>query len=336
MQMSHFKEGVTKRSKSDSSPKVDGYNKKNAQRVKQYIGEYSEAPEQYKFMIYIKTGYRIGFTDSFSILKSLFMWHNETINIWSHLIGFIWYICLLVFFELYITPEGINCSRESLASSLLQSITISDYSIQNLDTSRIPIYIHFFGGMVCMFSSSTYHLFACKCVKTYNTLAKCDIGSIIFFCGCLFYPICYYIFYCDATTHFMYVYIIIGNLSCFLLIFYLFQPVFITPQFRVYRTLLLMGISLIGFLPIIQYYLFNDHKNFPVVNMNLILGGDILYVFGAVIYMIKIPEKYFPIRFDYCGWSHNIWHLCVLVAGMMHSLASIALYYERIMKKCDC
>ena len=32
-----------------------------------------------------------------SIITSVFMWSNESLNIWSHLVGGIWFLCVLVY-----------------------------------------------------------------------------------------------------------------------------------------------------------------------------------------------------------------------------------------------
>ena len=46
---------------------------------------------------YILTGYRCGYQGVFGnngVLKTLFIWHNETVNVWSHLIGVIIFVIL--------------------------------------------------------------------------------------------------------------------------------------------------------------------------------------------------------------------------------------------------
>jgi len=44
---------------------------------------------------YIKTGYRINFNSYWKLTKSLFMLHNETINVWTHLLGLIIFFFLI-------------------------------------------------------------------------------------------------------------------------------------------------------------------------------------------------------------------------------------------------
>ena len=46
---------------------------------------------------YIIRGYRINFNSPRKILKSLFMIHNETVNVWTHLIGTIFFIMMFFY-----------------------------------------------------------------------------------------------------------------------------------------------------------------------------------------------------------------------------------------------
>ena len=60
------------------------------------IVDATEIQEQYIDNKYILRGYRVGFNTVGRILKSLFLIHNETFNIWSHLTGCIYALVLLV------------------------------------------------------------------------------------------------------------------------------------------------------------------------------------------------------------------------------------------------
>ena len=58
------------------------------------------------------------------------------------------------------------------------------------------------------------------------------------------------------------------------------------------------------------------------------LGGA-AYIFGAVIYALRVPEKYFPKTFDYVGQSHNIHHICVLAGCAIHFNESMKMFLSR-------
>lgn len=76
------------------------------------IGSYEEADVWVKDNEYLISGHRIehyGFRETF---KSLFTWHNETLNIWSHLLPALIFCIVLVFlfitFYLKIKMTNIN------------------------------------------------------------------------------------------------------------------------------------------------------------------------------------------------------------------------------------
>lgn len=52
-----------------------------------FIGTWDDAPAFLQDNEYIHTGYRVSFNTVRRILRSLFMAHNESVNVWSHLVG---------------------------------------------------------------------------------------------------------------------------------------------------------------------------------------------------------------------------------------------------------
>lgn len=65
---------------------------------------------------YIKRGYRIGFNTNFKIFKSLFVVHNESVNVWSHICGVFLFLALVAYTLLNLAPPGIyNTKPENFA-----------------------------------------------------------------------------------------------------------------------------------------------------------------------------------------------------------------------------
>ena len=62
---------------------------------KPHIGVADELEPENVWNKYIVTGYRINYLSWRPILGSLFQWHNETINIWTHMIGFVAFLIVL-------------------------------------------------------------------------------------------------------------------------------------------------------------------------------------------------------------------------------------------------
>ncbi len=69
------------------------------------IGTWDQADLYMRDNEYIRKGYRVNFNSGARILKSLFMCHNESTNIWSHLCGAILFAALIVYIILCVVPE---------------------------------------------------------------------------------------------------------------------------------------------------------------------------------------------------------------------------------------
>ena len=53
------------------------------------------------------------------------------------------------------------------------------------------------------------------------------------------------------------------------------------------------------------------------------------YILGVVVYISRIPERFYPGTFDFIGQSHNIWHLFVVAAALFHYLGSLEVFHIR-------
>lgn len=69
-----------------------------------FIGHIKNAPHHLIDNEYIHTGYRINFNSTGKICKSLFMLHNESVNVWSHLIGVCIFLGLLIWTACALSP----------------------------------------------------------------------------------------------------------------------------------------------------------------------------------------------------------------------------------------
>lgn len=64
-------------------------------------------PEYLRDNPFIKSGYRVNFSRWQSI-RSIFEFHNESMNVWTHLIGSLIFFCLVFYVFLHISPHGID------------------------------------------------------------------------------------------------------------------------------------------------------------------------------------------------------------------------------------
>lgn len=76
-----------------------------------------------------------------------------------------------------------------------------------------------------------------------------------------------------------------------------------------------------------QFYTFAESASPSAIKgiIFLILMGSI-YIFGAMFYVTKFPERLYPGKFDIWLNSHQIFHIFVIIAGIVyyHSMALIA------------
>lgn len=104
-------------------------NSKTSQEVNTdpYIGTYHEADDYIKDNEYIETGYRINYTTVWRTIKSLFVAHNETVNIWSHLIGVIAFFATTFYIIIFLTKGHVNVKskfEEHLCDDLLSQFGV--------------------------------------------------------------------------------------------------------------------------------------------------------------------------------------------------------------------
>lgn len=70
---------------------------------------------------------------------------------------------------------------------------------------------------------------------------------------------------------------------------------------------MLHGLSIYGY-----------HHMRHAAGLNFVVAQGALYILGAAIYAARVPEKWYPQRFDIWGSSHQIFHVLVVMAAMTH------------------
>ena len=71
-----------------------------------YVGTKDEAPDWITTGYYLETGWRINFNSWGKAFRSLFMLHNETVNVWSHLCGALFFLFMIIYIPIKMgTPD---------------------------------------------------------------------------------------------------------------------------------------------------------------------------------------------------------------------------------------
>jgi adiponectin receptor len=66
---------------------------------------------------------------------------------------------------------------------------------------------------------------------------------------------------------------------------------------------------------------------------NYIIGGITmggLYIFGASLYVLRVPERFCPGVFDVWAHSHQLFHICVVAAALVHYDTLLSMIKDRL------
>jgi len=136
------------------------------------VYKYTDTPEYLHGNPYVASGYRVQLSFAYC-LRSMFAWSNDTINIWSHFIGFFIFLFYLIYDNLYVLPY----KTEFILDHLFVSLGLVCYQF-------------------CMLCSTGYHVFRCHSEKANLQWLALDLTGIsVGLLGC-YLPGIHYGFYC--------------------------------------------------------------------------------------------------------------------------------------------
>ncbi|XP_061116494.1 progestin and adipoQ receptor family member 3a [Conger conger] len=239
---------------------------------------------------YITDGYR-AYLPSRLCIKSLFILSNETVNIWSHLLGFFLFFSLGLYDMTTVLPAS-GASRE-------------DYVIYS---------IGLFCFQVCMLCSVGYHLFSChRSEKTSRRWVALDYTGIsIGILGC-YVPGVFYAFYCNNYWRQVY---LITVLAMILAVFFAqIHPNYLTKQWRRLRSAIFCSVAAYGVIPTIHWVWLSGGFGAELIQAFIprVLMVYLIAAAAFVFYISKVPERYFPGQLNYLGSSHQLWHVLVVL-----------------------
>ena len=403
--------------------------------AKLLVGSFLEAPKFMQDNEYIKGGYLLNCTTFKKTFKSLFMCHNETINIWTHLLSAIFFFALLFYTSIFITNyksqlnklknditlveqkveslydespnvmnntyyslkvlkktiNKVNKNNEYLYQNSLQLIlylynevknissnfidtlslkfielltTVQDriiiikreiINLIKLDTSksdylekeldekfntdiekketielaRWPLFVIIHSAILLFIFSASFHSIGTINERYHDILNRFDYGGISLLISGSCYPPYYYFFYYSDTFKYLYLTeITVFGIGTFL---YSLTDDFNKPQKRTLRGIIFLIFGLCTGIPILHMAFFGKKLVGNAAGINLInwYVGGVCYVIGALLYIIRFPEKIFPGKFDYIGASHQIFHILVFFGALFHFLGSLDAYNYR-------
>ncbi|CCD25493.1 PAQR-type receptor NDAI_0F01740 [Naumovozyma dairenensis CBS 421] len=263
---------------------------------------WDEIPEWQKDNEHIISGY-VRETNSFKgCLHSLFYVHNESGNVYSHLLPGVFF-----FFTMVLNKYGIT---------IYSTTSIVDY---------LMIDLFFFGAFCCLILSSLFHCFKSHSLKVATLGNKLDYLGIVILIVTSMISIMYFGFFDNPLFFYFFssLTFLFGGACATVSL----KDHFRSREWRPYRAGLFVAFGLSAILPILAgTFYYGIEETFIRIQLKWIILEGFFYIFGAFLYGVRFPEKYVPGSFDIWGHSHQIFHILVVVAAFCHLRGLLSSY----------
>lgn len=264
------------------------------QNKKKVLFSWDEIPDWQKDNEYIRNGYVRETRSVIKCLESLLYLHNESVNIYSHLIPALCFLFVIFF---------------------------NDYAIETFETTQWVDYFvidsFFLGAFTCLTMSSMYHCLKSHSLEIAILGNKLDYLGIVALISTSIVSILYYGFY--DRKHMFYGFTALTlffGLACSIVSV---SSTFRSREWRPYRATLFVIFGLSALLPIIAgIFSFGLKETWERVQLKWIVLEAVLYISGAFFYGIRFPERTSPGSYDIWGYSHQIFHILVIIASCCH------------------
>lgn len=265
--------------------------------------EFHEVPAFLQDNCFVLSGYRCFFSTKVC-LYSLLRIHNETGNVYTHLIA-----CLIFL-----------------------AMTVGLYQSDEFTAIEIAVLSVYYGACIFCFTASTcFHLFNCHSQDACKSLLKCDYSGVIVLTAASYVPPIFFGLSCFPYLRATY-------LACITLLgigtsLALFSEGMGDRKYRSVRVALFVSLGLFGILPAVHgtYLVGLEVAATPFRGLLEFYG---LLCIGLLSYFLRFPERLSPGTFDYWFHSHQFWHLFVFLGTLKWVQTCVLLL--RLSRNFDC
>jgi adiponectin receptor len=234
---------------------------------------------------YITSGYRADRNSYASSARSVFRLHNETVNIWSHLLGALISIAGAVYLYCVIKPRH-----------------------ESATTQDVAVFACFFAGaVICLGMSATYHALLDHSEDVAKWGNKLDYTGIVALIVGSYAPALYYGFYCQPRLMTMYMFLVCSlpctafatpsqahthalqisglGVGCAMVSW---VERFRTPELRPYRAAMFIALGGAGVVPVIHgLTLYGWQGLEDRMSLSWVIANGASNIFGAILYAVS-------------------------------------------------
>ena len=179
-----------------------------------------------------------------------------------------------------------------------------------------PVYVYYSGVIACFACSTIFHVCSNHSEEGCALSNKLDHLAIVLVNWASAIPCTYFALY-DAPEQYRFTYYALITTFGLISATFTLQQRFRQPKYRRRRVYMytLLGIS--AFMPVLQgLQLYGCKELNERMSLNHFLGLAIWNLSGGIIYALRIPERWYPGRFDIWGSSHQIMHVFAVCGAL--------------------
>ncbi|KAK6464622.1 hemolysin-III related-domain-containing protein [Scheffersomyces coipomensis] len=231
---------------------------------------YYELPLSWRENKYIIYGYRFSLDHKY-LLSSIFHFHNETMNIWSHLIG----LFVMLYFVFIHFPQ----------SDVFQTNSFQD---------NVIVYLFLAAAVKCLVSSVIWHTYTgCAHLDTRSTCACVDYSGITVLITCSIIAVEYCALY--NYPKLLVTYMTFSCISGVGGLLFNWSPYFDRPECRSVRIAFFVGLAILGASSMLCKWFYDGVLSVFYFFSPVFYKSLVWYWFGVIFYGGLIPERW---RYD--------------------------------------
>ncbi|KAH8887831.1 mPR-like GPCR protein [Thozetella sp. PMI_491] len=244
---------------------------------------------------FILTGYRPVANSVWRCLASLTYLHNETANIYSHLVP----------------------ALAALAGNRLLSQYFAAHFPAASEIDLAVFHLYLTTSVVCFGISSAFHTLQCHSASYFDLWIRFDYMAIVVQILGSFISGIYVGFYCEPHLQRVYfgMITILGLLTAIIHL----HPSLQAKRWRIVRVAFFVATGVSAFVPIIHgatLFPYDQLEKQAGLRYYYLEGG--LMLAGVGFFASHFPESRWPMVFDIWGSSHQIFHCLVVLGAVVH------------------